>query len=181
MTKRKPKSVNALEELGRTSLSNSFSMRDFLYSEVSNFYGVPNIPDNPDLAIAAGKKLCTDLLEPLIAAFGPITIVSGYRSPEVNNLCNQKRLNCASNEKNYAAHIWDKKDANGNIGATASILIRQFAAGADWRDIAWWIHDNLPYHKLQFFKGGAFNIGWRENPEKTIYSYIAPKGYLTRP
>ena len=178
---RKPASVRALEELGKVRLSPSFCMRDFLYSEVASFYGIPNIPDDPDFAIAAGTNLCEELLEPLIATFGPITIVSGYRSPEVNKLCNQKRLNCASNEKNFAAHIWDRKDANGKMGATASILIQQFAVGADWRDIAWWIHENLPYHKLQFFKGGAFNIGWRENPEKSVYSYIGPKGYLARP
>ena len=177
---RKPTSVRALEELGKEQLSPSFCMRDFLYSEVANFYGIPNIPGNPDLAIAAGAKLCTELLEPLIATFGPISIVSGYRSPKVNDLCNQKRLNCASNEKNYAAHIWDRRDADGNIGATASVIVHQLV-GQDWRSLAWWIHDHLPYHSLQFFKGGAFNIQWRENPEKTIYSYIAPKGYLTRP
>jgi len=32
-----PKSLNKLEELGRIRLSRSFYMRDFLYSEISNF------------------------------------------------------------------------------------------------------------------------------------------------
>ncbi|MEJ1414312.1 MAG: hypothetical protein RPU90_12155 [Candidatus Sedimenticola sp. (ex Thyasira tokunagai)] len=181
MNKRKPKSVNALEELGLNRLSRSFCMRDFLYSEVSDFYGVPNIPDDPDLAIASGRKLCTELLEPLIAVFGPVTIVSGYRSPEVNDLCNKKRLNCASNEKNYAGHIWDRKDSEGNMGATASIIVHTLTdQDGGWQSLAWWIHDHLPYHSLQFFKGGGFNIQWRENPEGKIYSYIEPKGYLTR-
>ncbi|MEA2806936.1 MAG: hypothetical protein QOJ17_1077, partial [Rhodospirillaceae bacterium] len=47
----KPKSVAALEDLGRIRLSRSFFMRDFLYSEIANHYGVPNVPENPDLAV----------------------------------------------------------------------------------------------------------------------------------
>lgn len=183
---RKPGSVKALEELGRVRLSPSFYMRDFLYSEVANFYGLPNIPDNSDLAIRAGTSLCTELLEPLFQRFVPITVVSGYRSPEVNKLCNQMSLNCSSNEKNFAGHIWDRRDANGNLGATASIVVHWFAdryaGGEDWQSMAWWVHDHLPYSSLQFFpKLAAFNIQWRENPERKIYSYINPKGYLTRP
>lgn len=37
-----PKSIAALKELGRVRLSRSFLMRDFLYSEISNIYGIPN-------------------------------------------------------------------------------------------------------------------------------------------
>ena len=48
---RKPQSVDTLENLGRVRLSRSFFMRDFLYSEIANFYGIPNIPEDPDLAV----------------------------------------------------------------------------------------------------------------------------------
>jgi hypothetical protein len=183
---KKPASVKALEELGRVRLSEHFFMRDFLYSEVSNFYGIPNIPDDPDVAVEVGSNLCKVLLEPLYHHFGAITIVSGYRSCEVNDYCNKNRLNCASNESNYASHIWDHRDAGGNLGATASIVIHSFAdryaEGADWREMAWWIHDHLPYSTLCFFpKLAAFNIQWRENPERTIMSYVEPKGTLTKP
>ena len=75
------------------------------------------------------------------ATFGRITIFSGYRSPDVNQLCNEKKLNCASNEANYAAHIFDYKDKNDHLGATVSIVIPWFAdqyeIGRDWRDLAW--------------------------------------------
>jgi hypothetical protein len=58
----------------------------------------------------------------------------------------------------------------------------RYHAGADWRPIAWWIHDHLPYSQLQFFpKLAAFNIGWHERPRRRIDSFIAPKGCLTRP
>ena len=107
---KKPTSVAALEELGRVRLSKSFYLRDFLYSEIANHYGMPNIPDDPDLAIAAGSRLCEELLEPLQEAFGRIAIRSAYRSPSINEFGNRNKLNCASNEKNYAAHIWDRRD-----------------------------------------------------------------------
>jgi hypothetical protein len=115
---RKPGSVKGLEAPGRIRLSKSFFMRDFLHSEIANFYGIPNIPENPDLAIEVGTKLCEELLEPLQANFGRISIHSGYRSPDVNRIGNEKGHNCASNEANYAGHIWDVLDANGHKGAT---------------------------------------------------------------
>ena len=62
---KKPGSVKSLEDLGRVRLSENFFLRDFLYSEVANLYGIPNIPDDPDLAIETGRALCENLLEPL--------------------------------------------------------------------------------------------------------------------
>lgn len=185
-------SVSALEDLGRARLSKSFFMRDFLYSEIANFHGIPNIPDDPDLAIAAGERLCQDLLEPLKATFGDVTIRSAYRSSEVNGFGNaqqrdgKKGYSCGSNEKNHAKHIWDRRDARGAMGATACIQIPWFADryenGADWRALAWWIHDHLPYSEQYFFpKRAAFNLTWSEQPKRTINSYVTPKGLLTKP
>ena len=76
-------------------------MRDFLYSEIANWYGVLNSPDQPDIAIRTGIELCQQLLEPLQEKFGRITIRSAYRSPSVNQLGNEKGHNCATNEKNF--------------------------------------------------------------------------------
>jgi hypothetical protein len=181
-----PKSIAALEELGRVRLSKSFFFRDFLYSEIANYSGMPNIPDDVDLAVEAGSRLCQELLEPLQDTFGRIAIRSAYRSPAVNDFGNRNKLNCASNENNYAAHIWDRRDENECMGATACIVIPWFADryenGADWRGLAWWIHDHLPYSSLYFFpKLAAFNIQWHERPVRRIDSYIAPRGCLTRP
>ena len=58
MNMRTPQSVAALETLGRVRLSQHFFMRDFLYSEIANLHGMPNIPEDPDLAITAGRRLC---------------------------------------------------------------------------------------------------------------------------
>ena len=184
---RKPKSMKALEKLGRTRLSKSFFMRDFLYSEISNFYSIPNIPDDPDLAIAAGTNLCERLLEPLSDTFGGIAIRSAYRSREVNEFGNKHKLNCSTNEQSSADHIWDQRDADGYMGATACIVVKwflpEYEKTGDWRPLAWWIHDHLPYSEMDFFpKLAAFNLTWHEKPKKIIYSYAKPqKGYLTNP
>jgi hypothetical protein len=161
-------------------------MRDMLYSEISNFYGMPNIPDLPEIAIETGSRLCQDLLEPLQQKFGRISIRSAYRSPSVNGFGNEKGLNCASNESNFAAHIWDYPDKDGYKGATATIVVNRFIdyfeTTGDWQAMAWWIHDHLPYSSLYFFpKLGAFNLRWHENPERRIDSYVKPKGCLTKP
>ena len=186
-----PTSVVTADNLGRVRLSQHFWMREFLYSEVANFHGIPNLPDDPDLAIAAGMRLCEDLLEPLQRTFGKVLIRSAYRSPAVNGFCNDQQragkagYSCGSNEMNYAGHIWDKRDRDGNMGATACIVIPWFAdrydAGEDWRALAWWIHDHLSYASMYFFpKLAAFNLAWHEAPQRRIDSYIAPKGCLTK-
>ena len=73
---KKPQTVAKLAELGRVQLSRTFFMRDFLYSDIAEIHGLSNIPDDPDLAIAAGTRLCEDLLEPLQDVFGRIAIRS---------------------------------------------------------------------------------------------------------
>jgi len=182
---RQPRSMRGLEELGRVRLSSNFFMRDFLFSEIAGFYGVPNIPEHPDLAVAAGRRLCEELLEPLQNTFGRICVRSGYRSAKVTAFGNARRHG-ARIELNAAYHIWDRRDGEGHMGAAACIVIPWFAdryaAGADWRELAWWIHDHLGYSHLQFFpKLCAFNIQWREEPLRRIDSFIAPRGCLTRP
>jgi len=120
----RPGSMRSLEELGRVRLSASFFMRDFLHSEIADFHGIPNILDTPDLAIAAGRKLCEQLLEPLQATFGRLAIRSAYRAPAVNEFGNRHGLSCASNLRNYGRHIWDRRDA---MGAMATVVVPWFA------------------------------------------------------
>ncbi|MHA3793037.1 hypothetical protein [Sphingomonas sp. YL-JM2C] len=174
-------------------------MRDFLFSDIAAVHGLLNAPDDADLAIAAGRQLCEQLLEPLQRVFGRIAIRSAYRSAEVNALGCQKQkeklkgYNCSSNEANYAGHIWDRRDADGCMGATACIVIPEFVDAfpgkGEWTKLAWWIHDTLPYSSLEFFPTNwAFNINWRDKPKRQIYSYAGWRnaevwkrnGYLVR-
>lgn len=186
---RVPTSVKTLEDFGRKPLSKSFFMRDFLYSEISQIEKIPNIPEDPDLAIKVGKKLCEEVLEPIQDKFGRISIRSAYRSALVNakGAENKNQYNCSKNESNYARHIWDMRDANGKMGATACIVVSSFVPYYDrtfnWQALAWWIHDHVPgYSEMEFFpRLAAFNISWHEQPSKTISSYVPPKGCLTKP
>lgn len=196
----KPQSVKTLEELGRVQLSKSFFMREFLYSEIAQIERIPNIPDDPNLAIAAGKALCENVLEPIQEALGRISVRSAYRSCAVNakGAENKNQYNCASNENNFAGHIWDRKRKESQIGedymgATACIIVTSFVPyyqqTSDWTALAWWIHDHIKaYTNMTFFqKYAAFNINWNNNPnnKKFIDSYVenphtGKRGYLTK-
>ena len=189
---KKPNSTAALNDFGRVRLSKNFFMREFLYSDIAAIHGFSNIPDNPDLAIQTGERLCQDLLEPLQEVFGRLAIRSGYRSKEVNGFGSKLQnmgkagYSCGSNENNFAGHIWDERDKYGFAGASCSLIVPQvydyFNKTGDWQKLAWWIHDNLPYSSQYYFpKFFAFNLNWHENPRRSIGSYIPPKGSLTNP
>ncbi len=185
---RRPRSFVALEELGRQRLSRHFEMRNFMASEIANFHRLPNFPDDPDLALAAGRGLAGNLLEPLVETFGPLDIRSGYRSPSMNDFGSRLRpQKCARNAANHAHHIWDIRDAGGRMGACVTVGIPWFAAqyrrGRDWRDLAWWLYDHLDFQEAYFFpKNAAFNLTWREgHREQRILSYIRPRGTLAAP
>lgn len=181
---RSPKSMWSLENLGRVRLSKHFYMRDFLYSEIGSMHGIPNVPPDPELTIANGQKLCSELLDPLEETFGRIAIRSGYRSPTLNGYGNARKLNCAANDNPIECHIWDRGAGRQAIAGTSLVVpwfADQYAGGRDWRDLAWWIHDHLPYSDVWFFpKLAAFNLVWRPVPSRTISSYIAPRGMLLR-
>nr|WP_250809206.1 hypothetical protein [Neorhizobium tomejilense] len=182
---RTPGSMKGLEELGRVRLSKNFFFRDFLFSEIANFYAIPNIPEDPDLAIEAGRRLCEELLEPLQATFGRLHLRSGYRCAKVNEFGNKNNLNCSSNANTAADHIWDRRDAKGFTGATACVvfpwLVDNYNDDGDWQKMAWWIHDHLPYASIMVFpKLWAMNIQWHEKPARRIRSFAEPRGVLTK-
>ncbi len=179
---RRPASMWSLETLGRVRLSRYFYMREFLYSEIANFHQLRNMPVDPDLAIQRGRALCEGLLDPLEETFGRVAVRSGYRAPEVNRFGNENGLNCARNDYPLECHIWDLPKVEV---AGASIVIPWFAdryeQGRDWRDMAYWLYDHLPFAEAWFFpKLCAFNLSWRPETPRRIDSYIAPKGTLVK-
>lgn len=187
--RRRPGSYVALEDLGRERLSRHFAFRAFLHSEIGSFHGRPNLPEKPETALAAGRGLAQTLLEPLVETFGPLDIRSGYRSPELNRFGAEEARpqKCAANAKSCGGHIWDRRDAEGRLGACVSLavpwFVPQYLAGRDWRDLAWWLYDHLPFHEACFFpRNAAFNLTWREGSrDRRIDSYAPPKGCLVRP
>ena len=187
---RVPKSVKSLEEFGRTRLSKSFFMREFLYSEIAQIEHIPNIPENPAHVVEVGRRLCKEVLEPIQDGLGRIGIRSAYRCPSVNakGAENNNQYNCAGNKANYGRHIWDFPDDDDRAkGATVCIVVPSFLEYYErtghWQALAWWVHDNIPEYSSMYFypKLAAFNITWSEKPKKRIDSHIAPRGCLTKP
>lgn len=174
-----------LDQIGRIQLSRSFFFRDFLFSEIGAAFGMPNVPDDLDLAVYTGRRLCETILEPLQDTLGRIHVRSGYRSAHLNAFGNARGLNCSSNDKTFADHCWDRRDREGNAGACACVVVPWFLEhhrADEWGKLAWFLHDGLDYHRIVFFgRQASFNIGWRENPAREIYSHTAPRGRLTGP
>jgi len=63
-------------------LSEHFTLREFTVSQTATRLGLVNgtTPEDIEKLI----DLCNNVLEPIRAHFGPVTISSGYRSPELN-------------------------------------------------------------------------------------------------
>ena len=112
---RTPTSVDTLENLGRIKLSKTFVIWDCLYSEISQIERIPNLPNNPELAVEVGRHLCEEVLEPIQDRHGRIAIRSAYRSRNVNDVGaeNHNQYRCARSDANRARHIWDELDENG--------------------------------------------------------------------
>lgn len=175
-----------LEKLGRVRLSDHFYFRQFLYSEIGAAFGISNVPDDADLAIEVGTRLCAEVLEPLLKQFGPIVVRSGFRSAKLNAFGAKNGLQCAANDKNVAYHIWDHLDANGHKGAAACVVAPGFndrvQSAEGWKELAWWINANINYHRLTFFsRDNAFNVGWHEHPRREIYSRQPTPHWLLPP
>lgn len=177
-----PQNYSGLDRLGRIALSESFHMREFLYSEIAVEYQLRNVPEKAriEIAIEAGSKLCSLLLEPIQTRFGRIHVRSGYRSLQVN-AAGVAKHNCAADNRGF--HTWDYPSENNGVGATACISIPSFSSAVlagtcAYESIAWWIYDNLPeWSHLEFFATPeysdevCFNIGWLSIPLKTMTTW----------
>ncbi len=176
-------SVEELENLGRIRLSKSFYMREFLYSEVATRLGIVNYPDNVEIAISHGKRLCEEILEPLHACYGRISVRSGYRSSALNAACHEQGFNCVENQKAFGRHIWDVCSDRFGYGAMACVVIPSVndavASGVLIDEFAYWVDANLPYCFMSVFAElTAINICWSEIPCRNIYSRISPEEFL---
>ena len=120
-------------------LSDHFSLAEFTRSNTARRQAIPNTPNAAH--IAAMKKLCRHVLEPLRAHFGkPIRITSGYRSPAL----------CVA--------IGSSVSSQHAKGEAADFEI----AGVDNRSVAIWLRDHLPFDQLilENYVQGQPNSGW---------------------
>ena len=153
-----------LEDFGRIRLSKSFLVRDFLYSEAADYFGMSNLPQKPDLMITTGRELCRRILEPLTATFGPLHIHTGYLADEI----------CAITDQPSDPFQWDRTEDNDGIGAGAEIFIpglpEQLINQGAWRSIACWVSEKLPIHQAVFnLERRTITVSWNSRPGRAVY------------
>ena len=120
-------------------LSQHFSYQEFIKSQTATRKGISNEPDDSQLYNM--KMILANILEPVRVHFGkPVIITSGFRSPEL----------CVA--------IGSSTNSQHAKGEAADFEI----PGVSNKELADWIHDNLPYDQLilEFFDGKDPNSGW---------------------
>lgn len=121
------------------NLSANFTLKELTKSDTATRLGLDNTPDED--TIENLKLLCEKVLQPVREHFGkPVTINSGYRSPESN------------------AAVGGSKSSDHCKGQACDLEIE----GVSNPDLAQWIMDNLEYTQLilEFYTQGQPNSGW---------------------
>lgn len=121
---------------GNIQLSRNFTLRDLTRSATADRLGIDNTP--PPEVVANLRRLVQQILQPAWDALGPLTITSGYRSPQLNaavgGVPNSDHLS------GYAADV-----VPVNVGT------RRFAE---------WVVDNVPFDQVILEFGTLQNPAW---------------------
>lgn len=121
------------------NLSPNFTLKELTKSDYAIRNGIPNEP-NMDQIVKL-KELCQKILQPVRNHFGPVTVTSGFRSPE---LCIKIGSSVNSQHANGEAADFE-------------------VPGVDNANVAYWIKDNLEDWDqmiLEFYTLGEPNSGW---------------------
>lgn len=120
-------------------LSANFTLKELTKSDTAIRKGISNEPNTDE--IEKLKLLCETILQPVRDKFGPVTVTSGYRSPE---LC--MAIGSSINSQHTKAEAVDFE-----------------VEGVDNADVAYWIKDNISNWDqmiLEFYTPGQPNSGW---------------------
>lgn len=132
-------------------LTKNFSLDELIASTTAKIHGIDNTPALD--VINNLKKLCEEVLQPIRDKYGhAITVTSGYRSAELNNIiggvANSQHLTgeavdikCAATSKAQLFNIIKDMINNGEI--TVGQLIWEYGTKSEPN----WIHVSLPYTK----------------------------------
>lgn len=144
----------------KTNLSEHFTLQEMEFSATAARKGIKNKASKA--VIENLTKLCTDLLEPIRKQFGPITVISGYRSVEAN-----KAVGGVSNSQHIIGQACDFQTFDDH----------------ELYGIYDWIVKNkdLKYDQVIFEFGSWIHISWKDKPRrenliakkvkgKTVYS-----------
>ena len=116
-------------------LSANFSVAELSKTNVRQFDNTPSMQVIDNL-----QQLVDNVLQPLRDKFGPVTVTSGYRSPDVNKTIGGSGT--SDHCKGFAADI--------EIG------------GMDNKELAQYIRDNMEFTQLilEFYTQGVPDSGW---------------------
>lgn len=101
-------------------LTDNFGLAEMQRSDVALRHGLDN--QAPKRCIQALRALCTCVLEPLRQRFGPVRILSGYRSPALNTL-----VGGSPNSQHMCGEAADIEI----VGVANDVIIRWLAAAQD--------------------------------------------------
>jgi len=135
-----------------------FRLSDFLYSETAVSLGVSNLPPSYDCPEIEGmKNLCTNILDPIVEHFGPVSITYGYVSPGL-----AKHIRRAS-----ALHRYQPD--RGIIGGAADIA----TYNADSREVLRWVAANCEYDRLIAYPGSEIVcVAWTSRPRSHFKEWV---------
>jgi hypothetical protein len=116
-------------------LSANFSLAELTKTNVRQFDNTPSMQVIDNLQL-----LVDNVLQPIRNKFGPVTVTSGYRSPEVNKA------------------IGGSATSDHCFGFAADFEV----AGVDNKELARWVADNLKFKQLilEFYTKGVPDSGW---------------------
>lgn len=121
---------------GNIQLSRNFTLRDLTRSETADRLGIDNTP--PPAVVANLRRLVQQILQPAWDALGPLTVTSGYRSPQLN-----AAVGGVPNSDHLSGHAADVVPVN--VGT------RRFAE---------WVVNNVPFDQVILEFGTLQNPAW---------------------
>ena len=120
------------------NLSRNFTLQELTKSDTAVRKGIDNNPNSDQ--IAKLQLLCENILQPVRDHFGPVTVTSCYRSPELS-----QAIGSSVNSQHCDAEAVDFE-----------------CQGVDNAELCDWIYKNLDFDQmiLEYYKPGEPSSGW---------------------
>lgn len=170
------KEMDDLEALSLVRLSPNYIFRDLMYSTECAALGLSNYPENPEMAIRAGKALCAKILEPIREKFGGLAITFAYqcRAGVEAKWSAKKR---AENPRSSQPHQFDRGTFGDEIYARVDILVFAVEDGkVSKEDFARWCMMNLDIDLfMQWSRASICCISISPMPRRVWFRWNLPE------